>query len=277
MIWLLDKYIPVVNEEEGRKLCEAIKAAGDTYKLLDREDVMKPDIGSKVNPALAYGSISFDRAVNSSIYPGKWCDWESFSCERYYTHIGPFLFNQDYIMLPASEALRREEELIYRYGGAFFMRPARGDKPFSGVVLDYNEDTEKAASHLRRDVRCCEPHNLVVISPIQEIEGEWRCVMRRKYGVIASSRYKLRGEESISENMPIGAVQVAEEVADVLDRVLPDPMYTIDIAKSKTRDYSVLEINSFSCSGFYACNMTRLVSEAKDAAMCEWMEYEAGL
>jgi hypothetical protein len=53
----------------------------------------------------------------------------------------------------------------------------------------------------------------------------------------------------------------------------PDICYTVDIAEETNGKISLLEINSFSCAGFYDCDISSIVSSASKAAINEWKEY----
>ena len=52
----------------------------------------------------------------------------------------------------------------------------------------------------------------------------------------------------------------------------PDRAYTLDICLSDGK-YSLLEANSFSCSGLYACPVEPIVREVSRIALEEWKEY----
>ena len=70
----------------------------------------------------------------------------------------------------------------------------------------------------------------------------------------------------ISSNMNSDVVRFASEVAGGWE---PDPIYVIDICESESRMY-LLEINAFSTSGLYDCDVKPIIEAAGDLAMEEW-------
>ena len=44
--------------------------------------------------------------------PGGWCTFANFRCETYYCYFGRYLLNENYVLLPAAEAVRRSSRLF---------------------------------------------------------------------------------------------------------------------------------------------------------------------
>ncbi len=70
--------------------------------------------------------------------PGGWCTFANFHCEVYYCYFGQYLLNEDYVLLPACEAVRQSQRIFARLAvkGEVFFRPAAGRKHFNGQKVD---------------------------------------------------------------------------------------------------------------------------------------------
>jgi hypothetical protein len=97
--------------------------------------------------------------------------------------------------------------------------------------------------------------------------SEWRFVVCQ-HRIIAGSRYQ--PSQPVGDNEEDAAAwNLAAHIARTPWQ--PDPMWILDICKT-SGGLSLLEINSFSCSGFYACDVEPIVREATRLALWEWME-----
>jgi hypothetical protein len=162
-------------------------------------------------------------------------------------------------MLPAGDLLRRWENLTN--DGSLFIRPDSGAKPFTGHVVAPDEKHK-----IKSLIRAIGPESLVVVAPAREIGEENRFVICDRK-VVAGSRY-LPDESPDYKN---SFLRLADKIAR--HKWQPDLCYTVDIAESEGGIY-LLEINSFSCAGFYQCNINHIVKCASAAAMREWEEYQ---
>jgi hypothetical protein len=268
LTWLLDEH----QEEEASNLRAAIEAIGDLHITISRQEARYGTAALTIPlqscPTLAYGSFEFVKAVRSDFYPGKWCDWTALRCERYYARVGALLLNDDYVLLPAGEVLRRQKDLLESWNRVF-MRPVRADKPFAGFVAARDRPEE-----IERNLRCVEAHELIVLARPKRIEAEYRAIVMRERGIVAVSQYMQDGERHLHPQIPAQARQVTEEVVQALGNDFPDPMYVVDIARSQGL-YRLLEINSFSASLFYTCDLEAVVRAAHAEAMREWHEINA--
>jgi hypothetical protein len=107
----------------------------------------------------------------------------------------------------------------------------------------------------------------VLVAPPKEIGREWRLVIAGDE-IVAGSQYRDTGAIVTNPDCP---VHVTEYVNDVLRRVAwrPDSLFVMDVCESDDRLH-VLELNSFSCSGFYDCDAAAIVRAASAAAEREW-------
>lgn len=265
--WLLEDQ-PEEEEHQADRLKAAIESIGDRHITISRHEARYGTAETRSLhdcPTLAYGSIEFAKAIRSEFYPGKWCDWTALRCERYYPKVGAFLLNDDYILLPVGEVLRRQKTLLAERN-AIFLRPVRADKSFSGFVAHAETPAEIEAK-----LRSAEAHDLVVLAEPKEIEAEYRAVAMRGTGIVTASQYMRNGQLTITPEMPAEARQVAAQVMKALGDDFPDPMFMVDIARSNSA-YRLLELNSFSASDFYACDLEVIARAAHDSALREWEE-----
>jgi len=212
---------------------------------------------------VCYGDIDFVRQVHrrAPFIPGAWCNFDHMKCSTYYAYLGKYLLNQQYAMMPVGDLLRRWDDLSSIVPGkSLFIRPDSGAKPFTGYVVAPDEK-----HHIRTLVEAVGPETLVVATLEKPITAEWRFVICNK-NVVASCQY-----------LPCQSTWVHPEAFRLAYKIAhhtwqPDLCYTVDIAESEDKMY-LLEINSFSCAGFYQCNMEAIVRNASQVAFEEWAEY----
>ncbi len=227
---------------------------------------------------LCYGSLNLIRQLQKDKpwVPGSWCTLKNFECTTYYAHLGKYLFNDDYVMMPLAELKRRKDEVYNLFcegptwrdindHSVIFVRPSSGFKSFTGKLLEYR--------HFDKDFEWFDesssPESMVVISSAKAIHKEWRVVIADRK-VIASSLYKRDGKNDFEGNAPAEVLLFAAQIA--LLEWQPDPMYVIDIIDNYGELY-LMEINSFSCSGLYHCDVRPVVEHASRLALAEWEEY----
>lgn len=225
---------------------------------LNREDV----VGLYGPPTVCYGEIDFVRQVQrcTMFIPGAWCNFENMRCSTYYAYFGEHLLNQQYIMLPIGDLLRRWDQLAANTtGNSWFIRPDSGAKPFTGYVVKPGEKHK-----IKSLVQAVGPRTLVVVAPEKSITAEWRFVICDKK-VIAGCQYL----PTESPSYPTSSFRLASLISS--QEWQPDLCYTVDIAESNGKMY-LLEINSFSCASFYGCDISSIVKHASRVARDEWAE-----
>jgi len=217
---------------------------------------------------LCYGDIDFVRQFyqRAPFIPGAWCNFRNMRCSTYYAYLGKYLLNKNYTIVPLGDLSRRWDEFAYYHNPLYpspqevFIRPDSGTKPFTGYVV--NPEEKHKIQTLSETVG---PETLVVIAPKKEITKEWRFVVCDKK-IIAGCQYLPTESQYYDTQALCLAIEISRNEWE------PDRCYTIDIAESEGKMY-LLEINSFSCSGFYACNIESIVRCAGEVAIVEWMEY----
>lgn len=231
----------------------------------------------------AYGSLQFCKRIkeeqnhiNGPFLPPTtvFCDLNKFSCSYYYPRLSKYLLNQDHTFLPYGELIDKEEWVFDTFGvdDCVFMRPNSGFKEFTGQV--YEKKYWKGMIELSNTN--IQPEDLVVISSPKNIDAEYRVVIgpdRYKKilcnidaSIITLSGSHINGklEPRVEEDCSI-APYIREFINGLLSETLyePDPFYIIDIASTEN-GLSVLEVNSMSCSGYYKCDLSKIVGAIKE-------------
>ena len=254
-----------------------VRRQGMECRIVRYNDVLsgKADLYGDDECVIIHGSIRLVRYLRRRTpwIPGAWCSFDNYKCSTYFAHWGKHLFNKTYTIVPVGELRRLESHLfsvfeIAKSPGQIFVRPNSGAKPFTGQVVQRKEWGEfcDMASEIM------EPHALVVVSSVKsDLSAEYRFVVADGQ-VIAATQYLEKGEPYSSPRVNDYARALAVEIASGEFR--PDPMYTIDIGEmwyNPCKAYLV-ETNSFSCAGLYACNPKPIIESAVRQAELEWQD-----
>jgi hypothetical protein len=268
--WLLERD---VFHEDLDPIKDAITAAGMEYKEVRYIPLGAENKFYEYFPGEAcvipYGSINFTAAVNREIgwVPGVWGDRKHLECTHYYPQLGKYLLNDDYIMLPYGEMIRQCEFLFNTLGRntQLFVRPSSPSKTFTGQTISgyhYEDDVKRLGFY---DV---EPDSLVIVSSPKDIDVEWRMIVIDGK-VVAGSQYKTETLTQIREGYPEQVLTFAQEVADAY-RV--DDAYVIDVGLYNGM-LKLIEVNSFSSSGWYLADKPAIVSAAAELAIAQHEDF----
>jgi ATP-grasp domain, R2K clade family 3 len=269
-VWLLEAG---VYGAEADPLLSVIRSQGMTALVVPHQAIRK-DSGLDIDGTslgdsdcvLGYGTFPFARQIQlyKRWIPGAWCDSTNLDCSCYFAYFGRFLLNQAYAILPGVEAIRQADWLFKVFGrdDAVFARPTGCHKVFTGRCIS-KDDFAAALSPTRYD-----PTTLVVVAAPKEIDREWRLVVA-KDRVIAGSQYALGGVKSIAPGCPEEVKAFAQGMLDQV-RWRPDPMFMLDVCESEGRLWLV-ELNGFSCSWLYQCDLAAVVGEAARLVEKAWV------
>jgi hypothetical protein len=213
---------------------------------------------------VGYGTFPFARQIQLHRHwiPGAWCDPVNLDCNTYFAYFGKYLLNQHYTILPAVEAVRQQDWLFDVFGGEeVFARPTGCNKVFTGRCI-FKDDFASALGPA-----CYDPATAVVIAAAREIAREWRLIIESSH-VIAGSQYAVEGSKCVVPGCPaevrgFAGAMLAEA------RWRPDPIFMMDVCESDGRLWLV-ELNGFSCSWLYACDVEVVVADAASLAGQAW-------
>ncbi len=123
-------------------------------------------------------------------------------------------------------------------------------KILTGMVLEESDQDwwTKEYSHI-------DGRKILTISPLKNIVQEWRFfIIDGK--LITGSQYKhdgiLRIKEPIHDEVWCKAIEMSK-------KWLPSKNIVMDICKLNTGEFNVVEFNSFNSSGFYNCDVKKIV------------------
>ncbi len=190
--------------------------------------------------------------------PGGWCNFSSFDCITYYPHLKRWLLNGACDIGSIDDQLAAAERLFDQYAidSKVFVRPCTLEKIFTGqlvTVEDFAWTLQRA-----RYANC----QILVSSP-KPIDREWRVVVHRGTP-IASSQYRSEGKLDVREGSPTRLLEFVHSIW-THQSWLPDELFVVDVCESSGALF-VIELNSFSCSGWYACNPKAIVTLASQLA-----------
>jgi ATP-grasp domain, R2K clade family 3 len=199
--------------------------------------------------------------------PGGWCSADEFECDRYYPAFGQRLLNHESVTLGLDEALGRADEVFARFAssGRVFIRPGGLEKVFTGRCVD-RAGFDAALTSARY------AHGRVLVARPRPVGAEWRLVVARG-AFVAASRYRTDGRSDVSPGCP-AEVRAFGEQALAGAGWQPDPIFMLDVCESGGSLW-VLELNSFSCSGVYACDADAVVETASQLAAEAWERAQA--
>jgi hypothetical protein len=268
-IWLIEAG---VYREEADVLLAELRRQGMTGSIVPHT-ALKGGAGLVIDGqpvppdgcVIGYGTFPFARQIQLHYRwsPGAWCDLEKLDCSIYFAYFGKYLLNQPYAIMPGVEAIRQSDWLFSVFGGdeEVFARPAGCHKLFVGRCI-HRESFASGLSPSRYD-----PATQVVIAAPREIGREWRLVVIGDR-IIGASQYAEDGVRSVAPGCPD---VVHDFVAGMLNAVSwrPDAIFMIDVCESDGRLW-LLELNGFSCSWLYQCDLPEVVGRASELAVRQW-------
>lgn len=213
---------------------------------------------------LFHGSLQFAKLIQSkSNCITVYCNLPKYECLFYYPRFGQHLLNSNYIMLPFGELNRRKDWLLEHVGSPVFIRPSSGYKTFTGITMS------KASwdAEVRFLGRFVDIHALIIVAPVLELNREWRVVVVENK-IITGCQYKDQGKIVRIKGVPREVMDYGQGVLDSMEKSAnlyqPDPAWTLDICETQDGQLKVLEVGSFSCAGFYACD-PEIIIQAMDS------------
>jgi hypothetical protein len=268
-VWLIETG---VYGDEAIPLMVEIRKQGMAAEMVPHQSLKKgtaPVIdGRQLRPddcVIGYGTLPFARQIqlHQRWIPGAWCTPENLDCATYFAYFGRYLLNQHYAIMPGVEAIRQRDWLYSVFGrdDEVFARPTSCHKLFVGRRIPRDAFAD-ALAPTRYD-----PVTPVVIAVPKTVGCEWRVIVAADR-VIAGSQYGKDGERAISGDFPA-------EVRDFVEAMLaevrwrPDPIFMLDVCESAGRLWLV-ELNSFSCSWLYQCDLATVVAAASELAAQMW-------
>jgi hypothetical protein len=246
-------------------LADAARARGHEVVVVHENDLASVPY-AEGNCVLTYGTVEFVKRVERRFArwwtPGAYMRLENLRFSAFAAHHGVHLLNDDFVVLPFAEVLRRRPEA---WGEAIFMRPDASTKSFTGFVVsetdfDFEMNSLLQTSHVQ-------PEDLVVVAAPKIIFEENRFVVVRGE-VVAGSAYSWDDDKPASQGWDPDCFRLAQKIAKHAWQA--DTVYTCDVALTDLGP-RLVELNSFSAAGLYACDLYHVVDAVSRAA---WAEHQ---
>lgn len=214
---------------------------------------------------VGYGTFPFARQIqlHRRWAPGAWANPGNLDCICYFSYFGKHLLNQRYTILPGVEAIRQQDWLFEILGrdDMVFARPTGCHKLFTGRLIS-KETFAAGLAPTRYD-----PATLIVVAAPRTIQREWRLVVVGDR-VIAGSQYAEAGNKALQPGCPAEVLQFVEAMLAAV-RWRPDPVFMVDVGEADGQLW-LIELNGFSCSWLYQCDLAAVVAQVSELASAAW-------
>ena len=260
--WIVAPY--AFDGRIGGNIHEVAMSMGYDVDICDFIESLKrytPPNDYEDRPVILYGSIPFVRRNHHRYCPGAFGLAET-SVSKYMSQVpSDWFLNGDGVLITYGMLKDRFRKLQDMLGAKrLFVRPESGFKPFTGFVID---DDNFAIECLTLEQVChVQPDDMLFVATAKDIGEEYRYVIIDGQ-VVASSDYNWNDFDDIKG--------ITDPVCDAMAKLVaghgwqPDIAYTVDVTLYRGEP-KIVEYNSFSCSGFYGCNLRDIVYHASLAA-----------
>lgn len=186
--------------------------------------------------------------------PGSFCDTAAFHGSAWYPRAARWLLNRDWTLTTAEQLVAAPPA-----GDRWFVRPDSPLKPFSGRVVTRDGLSLAALDH---GFYYDDPALPVIVSPVREVDREWRLVVVEGR-VVAGSGYEADSRRRAAPTPPEATARAfAGRVAAELEP--PEAIYVLDVALADGVLH-VVELNPFSGADLYACDPVAVVAAVAEA------------
>ncbi|AMV23065.1 hypothetical protein VT84_01545 [Gemmata sp. SH-PL17] len=259
-VWLIESG---VYGSEIEPFAAEVRRQGMECRFVTYREIVKgPPPLPPGSCAITYGTYPTVRhaILRLGWTPGGWCSPENLDCTAYYPHFADFLLNQRHEIITGAGAIREKERLFHTFGrnGYVFARPTSVHKLFVGRLIA-EDDFETAPAPTRYD-----PETKIVVAGPRELGAEWRLVVAHNE-VIAANRYAEGGTRSVAAGCPNEVLTFANAMFETVGW-RPDDVFMLDVCES-TDGLRLVELNSFSCSWIYACDLVSIIRATSQCAI----------
>lgn len=245
---------------------ERFELPHDVIKVVPFSHELIPDINPE-NPVVCIGAYTMSEIAKEKGWkPGVFLN-ENFSYEKWCKHYGDFLLNPR-----EHTTINRFDDMVQMYDDLHasfsdfqyenhFFRPCGDSKHFAGMVKSSKEFSEWGHKVLElEEESSIQPDLMILSSPIKQILREYRFFIVDGQ-VITGSQYKEGSRVVGKECKESFVIKFARKMADIW---CPDKAFVLDVAMVPSGELKVIEINSMNSSGFYDCDMAKVVNAIEE-------------
>jgi hypothetical protein len=265
-----------------QNLEEIVRSCGyEVYPLRDSslvDDLY--DLPKLTDCVIPYTTIEMMRRLESRYNaPGAFLREHNFKYHIYTSLMTPagggltnrHFLNWDGILTTYQNFVSNKDFWFEHFGNnKIFIRPDSGIKIFTGYVV---EECNWQYDILALD-RKMAPETLMSVSSQKAFGDEVRFIICGNK-VVDGSRYATdMGNTLVEDNViPADYWELAQLVAN--SEWKPDNVFTVDITRINFKVPKIVEVNSFNCAGWYACNAEKIVKTVSQHMLNLWEdEYE---
>jgi hypothetical protein len=256
--WFIDEYM--LDKEDREPIIKVLEREG--YRLFLTKYIPFSEHNEYSQPfpdaAVLYGTHGFIRQTRKYYNPGAYCQEDTLAYSMFSSmYPKEWFLNEDFEFLK----FKHIKNIWEKDKTPFFLRPDSVTKTFAGHVIfeDLDISTLEQTTSVNDQTWC-------VKSSLKNIIAEYRYVIVNRT-VVTGSQYRRNDCVDIRIDTMSGADEMVEKVAKY--HWQPDSVYVCDIAETEN-GFKVIELNSFSCAGLYACDKTKIVNAVSEAALEEY-------
>lgn len=262
MHWVISENI--FNEPGWDMLIQTLRKfeiSFSQHKIVPFTGEIIPDLPDSFNDSncIVIGPYNMKNIAHKKMwYPGSF-DLESCNFIEQKRNWHGLMFNDDSSVLEFQHALWSDQE-------PRFVRPILDSKSFSGSVFeqkDFAEWQHRVCVLGENTGQTLTSQTLVQVACIKKIFAEYRCwVVDGR--IVTMSMYRL-GNKVLYRNADTGEFDDIRKYAQfVVDKWQPSRAFVLDVCAipgetHNSLDYKIVEINTINASGFYACDIQKLV------------------
>lgn len=275
-IAIQDSYI---REDHTAKLVEACKKVGVDYEcfglvpFVENVSAIRGDITQDTESfIIPFGSTKIIKLWLRNQLPENW--------KIFYNSIGFDFRNQ---LQFVDRKLKLRNHLLNSENSHFlhfpecadlkfqqdkFIKPTDDLKLFNGQILPRYTSLRELLSQQNTDSNIYDRNEAVIISDVVEIEKEWRCFVVDDE-LASISLYKENGKPNVKLQLYDFDVYDMYDLISLYNPTRSGSPYVVDICRIKDKsgldNYRIVEYNAFQCSGFYACNVEKILRKLVDS------------
>jgi ATP-grasp domain, R2K clade family 3 len=274
MMWIVQKNL--LNDDAYWRLTVTMDELNIPWKPIDivpfSDELDLPD--GITNPCVFYGSTTLQRLVNArpNLVPGVWTS-ENFDYQMQIQKYGKHMLNHDAEIYPFND--------VPEFEGVKFIRPVHDTKAFTGALIGGDEfrtwqnnvlgvagwNNNPAYDGFMETWKSSvmTPQTPTLVASPKNVRFEYRIFVVNAEVITASLYHvndRLVKRNADTDDNSLDPL-IREYAQEQVDRWQPAEAFVMDIGVLEDDrghyDFRIVEINSFNCSGFYECDVKKIV------------------